>query len=235
MTEAKGHSFFPKLKEGKRTLQTLVYQHIREQIMRGTLKWGQRLSEEFLARSFNVSRTPIREAIFRLEQEGLVIKNPHNGFHVREFTEEEIHEICHIRGVLESLLVGLVVEKMNGELKLKLENNIRKSREYLQKREIELLMNQITEFHEILYRHSGSPKLCAFLSSLGGESLMNRCLAVKMEGVYEDFVGQHAALAGALFARNKPLAKKIMKAHLQEGKRCALKILEKEKRELEER
>jgi DNA-binding GntR family transcriptional regulator len=234
MREAVGQSVFPKLKEGKKTLQTLVYEHIREQIMRGSLKWGERLSEESLAHSFNVSRTPIREAIFRLEQDGLVIKKPHNGFCVREFTEEEINEICRVRAVLEPLLVGLVIENMNGELKSKLENNIRKSKECLRNREFELLIYQITEFHEILYDYSGSPKLCAFLSSLGGESLMNRCMAVKTEGVYEDFVAQHTALAEALFSRNKPLAKKIMKAHLQEGKRCALKILEKEKRGLEE-
>jgi len=219
---------FVKLKKNKDTLQKLAYESIRKEIIRGTLEWGERLSEESLANSLNISRTPVREAIFQLEKEGFVKKNPHKGFFVRRFTKEEIEEIFRLRSVLEPLVLDSILEKAEEEWLGLLEENVRKSSEAIAKSKIDSLIYLITEFHEILYHASGSPKLSTILNGLGGDTLINRCLAVKIEGVYEDFVAQHKRLTNALRLKDKALAEEIMKTHLEEGKRCALQILQKE-------
>jgi DNA-binding GntR family transcriptional regulator len=219
---------FAKLRKNKDTLQKLAYESIRREIIRGSVRWGERLSEEFLANSLNISRTPVREAIFQLEKEGLLEKNPHKGFFVRKFTSEEIQEIFRLRSVLELLVIDSILKKADKDWLSLLEENVRKSKEALLRSKIDSLIYLITEFHEILYRASGSPKLCAILSGLGGDALINRCLAVKIEGVYEDFVAQHERLANALKLKDKAMAEEIIKTHLEEGRRCALQILRKE-------
>ncbi len=215
----------PKLKKDNRTLSTMVYEHIRKEIICGTLKWGERLSEDFLARSFNVSRTPIREAVFQLVQEGLVTKQPHNCFHVREFSQAEIEEIFRLRSILESLIVELLVEKIADSAIAELRENLDRCQTLLQKGDIGQLLPLITEFHEILYRAADSPKLQDILHGLGGDMLLNRYLAVQKEGVVADFIDHHQQLLDALEAKDKPRAEEIMKEHLEEGRNCALEII----------
>ena len=106
---------FAKLRKTKDTLQKLAYESIRREVIRGTLKWGERLSEESLANSLNISRTPVREAIFQLEKEGLLEKNPHKNFFVRRFTQEEIEEIFRLRSVLEPLVIDAIMKKTEKE------------------------------------------------------------------------------------------------------------------------
>jgi len=219
---------FAKLRKNKDTLQKLAYESIRREVIRGTLKWGDRLSEESLASSLNISRTPVREAIFQLEKEGLVEKNPHKSFFVRRFTQEEIEEIFRLRSALEPLVIDSIMKKTEREWLSLLEENVRKSQDALIQSKIGSLIDLITEFHEILYKAAGSPKLSAILHGLGGEAFVNRCLAVKIEGVYEDFIAQHVRLADALRLKDKSLVNEIMRVHLEEGYRCASQILQKE-------
>lgn len=220
----------PKLKKDKRTLQTMVYQHIRREIISGFLKWGERLSEELLARSFNVSRTPVREAIFQLVQEGLVIKQPHNFFHVRSFTPAEIEEIFFLRSILEPAIMELVIEKLNDNLIAELQANLERCQVLLQKGDIDQLLLLISEFHEIIYRYAGSPKLQEILRGLGGDMHLNRYLAIQKPGVLANFIDHHRQLLDALIAKDKPLVERIMKDHLEEGNNCALEVLSREDR-----
>ncbi len=130
----------PKLKKDKRTLQKMVYEHIRREIIRGTLKWGERLSEDSLACSFNVSRTPVREAIFQLVQEGLVTKQPHNCFYVRKFSQAEIEEIFRLRSVLEPLIMEIVIEKIDDSVIAELQDNLNRCQTLLQKGDMEKVL-----------------------------------------------------------------------------------------------
>lgn len=220
----------PKLKKDKRTLQKMVYEHIRREIIRGTLKWGERLSEDSLACSFNVSRTPVREAIFQLAQEGLVTKQPHNCFYVREFGQAEVEEIFRLRSVLEPLIMELAIEKIDDSLIAKLQDNLNRCEKLLQKGDMEKVLTEIAEFHEIIYQSAGSPKLQEILHSLGGDMLVNRYLAVQKKGVLANFIDHHRQLLDALVAKDKPLIEEIMKEHLEEGRNGALEIIAHESR-----
>ncbi|MGA7578373.1 MAG: GntR family transcriptional regulator [Desulfobaccales bacterium] len=218
----------PKLKKDKRTLQGRVYEHVRREIIRGTLKWGERLSEDSLACSFNVSRTPVREAIFRLVQEGLVTKEPHNCFYVRKFTRADIEEIFHLRSVLEPLVLEMLFEKIDDGVIAELQDNLNQCQRFLQQGDIDQALRLAAEFHEIIYRVGASPKLRAILRGLGGDVLLNRYLAVQKEGVLADFIDHHRQMLDALIAKDKALVEKTMREHLEEGRNCAIEIVDPE-------
>ena len=212
----------PKLKKDKRTLQRRVYEHIRREIIRGTLKLGERLSEDSLASSFNVSRTPVREAIFQLVQEGLVTKQPHNCFYVRQFTHADIEEIFLLRSVLEPLVLEMLFEKIDDGVIVELQDNLNQCQRFLQQGDIDQALRLSAEFHEIIYRVGASPKLRAILRGLGGDMLQNRYLAVQKKGVLSDFIDHHRQMLDALIAKDKVLVEKTMRDHLEEGRNCAI-------------
>ena len=221
----------PKLKKDKRTLQRRVYEHVRREIISGNLKWGERLSEDSLAASFNVSRTPVREAIFQLVQEGLVTKQPHNCFYVRKFTQADIEEIFRLRSVLEPLVLEMLFEKLDDGVIVELQDNLNQCQTLLQKGNIDQIFPFVAEFHEIIYRVGASPKLQEILSGLGGDMLQNRYLAVQKKGVLADFIDHHRQMLDALIAKDKALVEKIMRDHLEEGRNCALEIVALESRD----
>ena len=90
-----------------RTMKEIAYEAIREAILSGRFLPGQRLVADELAQEFGTSRMPIREALQRLENAGLVSITPHRGAVVSELSEQEIVEIYHIRAVLEGLAARL--------------------------------------------------------------------------------------------------------------------------------
>lgn len=96
-------------------LRDVVFNTLRQAILRGELKPGERLMEIQLANKLGVSRTPIREAIRKLELEGLVLMIPRKGAEVADITEKSLRDVLEVRKVLEELSVQLACEKITEE------------------------------------------------------------------------------------------------------------------------
>ena len=96
-------------------LRDVVFKTLRQAIPRGELKPGERLMEIKLANKLGVSRTPIREAIRKLELEGLVLMIPRRGAEVAEITEKSLNDVLEVRKALEELAVQLACERMDEE------------------------------------------------------------------------------------------------------------------------
>ena len=96
-------------------LRDVVFNTLRQAILRGELKPGERLMEIQLANKLGVSRTPIREAIRKLELEGLVLMIPRKGAEVAEITEKSLRDVLEVRRALEELSVQLACEKITKE------------------------------------------------------------------------------------------------------------------------
>ena len=96
-------------------LRDVVFNTLRQAILRGELKPGERLMEIQLANKLGVSRTPIREAIRKLELEGLVLMIPRKGAEVAEITEKNMRDVLEVRKALEELAVQLACEKITDE------------------------------------------------------------------------------------------------------------------------
>ena len=96
-------------------LRDVVFNTLRQAILRGELKPGERLMEIQLANKLGVSRTPIREAIRKLELEGLVLMIPRKGAEVAEITEKNMLDVLEVRRALEELAVKLACERITEE------------------------------------------------------------------------------------------------------------------------
>ncbi len=96
-------------------LRDVVFNTLRQAILRGELKPGERLMEIQLANKLGVSRTPIREAIRKLELEGLVLMIPRKGAEVAEITEKNLRDVLEVRCALEELAVQLACDRMDEE------------------------------------------------------------------------------------------------------------------------
>lgn len=147
-----------------RTLQELVTDRIREAILRGWLKPGQRLDQAEIAERFQVSRMPVREALRTLEAEGLVKFYPHRGVEVCELSSEEIEEIYQIRSVLEAMAVQLAVPRFNEEADRRLSAILKEMEEVADDPLAWATLNN--RFHQTLYAVSGRARLCGIIESL---------------------------------------------------------------------
>lgn len=147
-----------------RTLQELVTDRIREAILQGRLKPGERLDQAEIAERFQVSRMPVREALRTLEAEGLVKFYPHRGVEVCDLSPEEIEEIYQIRIVLESMAVQLAVARFNEEADRRLSALLQEMEEVADDPPTWTTLNY--RFHQELYTLSGRPRLCGIIETL---------------------------------------------------------------------
>ena len=106
-------------------LRDVVFKTLREAILRGDLKPGERLMELQLAAKLGVSRTPIREAIRMLQQEGLAVTIPRRGAEVAAMTEKDMEDVLQVREALEILAVQLASEKITKEQIAELEERLK--------------------------------------------------------------------------------------------------------------
>lgn len=132
---------------------------IRNLILNGRLKPGERLKENRLAEEIRTSRTPVREALHLLEREGLLESIPRVGYQVKPLRWEEVEEICAIRIVNETLAAQWAMKRMTDKELRALEKNIIDSRKEIEAGDPKAFVERDADFHEILARASGSRRL----------------------------------------------------------------------------
>ncbi len=140
-------------------IRELVYTQLRKAILAGEIPVGEKLVEAQLASQLGVSRTPVREALHKLESEYLVSSIPRVGYFAKVLNEEDLRDICEIRSVIEGLAarkaIGLISEKNLSKLK----RNIKLSKQAVAQGSLEKMVNLDTEFHDILCQSSGSKRI----------------------------------------------------------------------------
>lgn len=152
----------------RQTRHSLVRDRLREAILRGYFKPGERLDQKEIARLFNVSRSPVRAALVSLAAEGLVENEPHRGSIVAELTPVEVEEIYLIRKVLEGIASRLGVPNLTqGEIEQlqALMDELETATDVDER----VRLNQ--EFHNVLYQAAGRPRLYALIQTLSNTAL----------------------------------------------------------------
>jgi DNA-binding GntR family transcriptional regulator len=112
-----------------KSLKDLVYVYLYEKINQGTIKPNEKINENLICRDLQVSRTPVREALIKLEDEGYLKRMPRRGYIVREVTRDKIREIYEIIGCLEGLAASLAIDRMTGKDIILLETLVEKMNE----------------------------------------------------------------------------------------------------------
>mgnify|MGYP003299253459 FL=1 len=139
-------------------LRDVVFQTLRQAILRGELKPGERLMEIQLANKLGVSRTPIREAIRKLELEGLVLMIPRRGAEVAEITEKSLRDVLEVRGALEELAVDLACERITEEDISKLKEAAKEFESTLSNEDVTKIAEADVKFHDIIYFATAIPE-----------------------------------------------------------------------------
>jgi DNA-binding GntR family transcriptional regulator len=196
---------------GRRTIQEIVAEALRDAIVTGRLKGGERLHQDGIASRLGVSRMPVREALRQLESEGLVVFTPHRRVSVAALSAEELREIYQIRTALELLALDLAVPRMSAQ-------DLAALGELLEQ------MDRVTDpgrwlelnrgFHRTLYRASGRARLCALIDSLRGN--VERYLRIYVSGREHRARAQaeHRRIVRACRRRQAAEAKKALRRHL---------------------
>lgn len=136
-----------------------VFQQLKNSILAGEFENGAELREIALAKKLGVSRTPVREALRQLEQEGLVEIYPNRGAYVKGITYKDVEDIFRIRARLEGLCAEMAVSSITREQLDKLDEIILLSKFYEEKKDMEHLLNMDSQFHEVLFESCGSKML----------------------------------------------------------------------------
>ncbi len=213
-----------------RTKQELIYQELLDGIQTGRFKPGERLDMEAIARRVGASRTPIREAIRRLESEGLVTSVPHRGTIVAKLSLEEIAELYHIRAVLEGLAARLAAQNLTTAEADALLGMCDKMCAAEVDEETFLRMNR--EFHEIINNAAQSPLLHEYIANLYASTSRYRRLTATFPGRLDELRSEHRALADALVAGDAAEAERTANLH-HENNALTLSKLSKSLEEME--
>lgn len=204
------------------SLKDRVYQNIKIQIIRGTLKPGTRLPEEELSKAMNISRAPIREAFNRLEKEGFVTIIPRKGTAVSNITAQIIEDIFEIRETLESLAVKKSIGKISIE---KLEKVGECFKNFINKpSNAENCIQYLAldkKFHDLLSQNCGNKKLIELLVNLQEQIHWLRNISLKRI-TFAGSVKEHLAIVEALKKNDKELIIKVLLQHLERAKESSL-------------
>jgi DNA-binding GntR family transcriptional regulator len=212
---------------GRKSLGQHVFENLKQAIIRGEVAPGDRLVESRLADALDISRTPVREAIHKLEREGLLRKLPKGGFTVMNLTREDIEETFGIRCVLESYAARLAAVNYSEEELLPLENKLQEFQRLLDKGQLDELPRINTEFHSLFYALSRSPKLIKIINDLRDQIYRFRKILLKKDKWAEASNRDHRKMLEAIRQRDVNGVERVVKQHIARGQRIVLNALEK--------
>ena len=168
-----------------------------------------------LASKLGVSRTPIREAIRMLEQEGLAVTIPRKGAEVAKMTEKDMEDVLQIREVLDELAVSLACDNISEEEMQELERNMIRFENSIKSGDLKSLAQTDVEFHDVIYRATGNTKLITMLNNLREQIYRYRVEYLKDEKAHPVLMKEHRAIVAALKRRDKAKVTEAMKVHVE--------------------
>lgn len=195
-------------------LRDVVFHTLRQAILRGELKPGERLMEIQLANKLGVSRTPIREAIRKLELEGLVLMIPRKGAEVAEITEKSLRDVLEVRKALEELSVQLACDRITPEMLKELTAAAEEFRKVLRNDDVTVRAKADVHFHDIIYRAADNQRLTQLLSNLGEQMYRYRVEYLKDPAVFGKLLKEHDEIICHIKKREKEKAVKVMCEHI---------------------
>lgn len=195
-------------------LRDVVFHTLREAILKGELKPGERLMELQLAAKLGVSRTPIREAIRMLEQEGLAVTVPRKGAEVARMTEKDMEDVLVVRAALDGLAVELACDNITAEQLGQLQNAERRFGSCIKNGDLKKIAEADVEFHEVIYRATGNTRLVTMLSNLREQMYRYRVEYLKDSDNYPELLREHQAIVEGISKRDKKHVAEVMRSHV---------------------
>lgn len=195
-------------------LRDVVFNTLRQAILRGDLEPGERLMEIKLANQLGVSRTPIREAIRKLELEGLVVMIPRRGAEVARITEKDLKDVLEVRTSLEALACELACERITSEeirdLSVALEDF---NKAVVGKDLVEIAACDV-RFHDVIFLATKNIRLTQILNNLREQMYRYRFEYLKDYTAHHRLCEEHKAIYDALCEKNVEKVREMIEAHI---------------------
>jgi len=207
----------------RRSLGQSVYENLKGAIIQGTLAPESRVVETRFAEALGISRTPVREAMHKLEREGLLWQDPKGGFYVVGLTREDIEEAFGIRGVLESYAARLAtIRHKEGEL-APLEEKLSEYQICLKEGRKDELPGINTEFHDLLYGLSRSPRLVKMINDIREQIFRFRKVILRIEDMARVSNEDHQLMMDGIRAREADRVERLVREHILRGQDIVLR------------
>ncbi len=208
------------------TLTNKAYDFIKSAIFNMELRPGQPLMDNDLAQRIQVSRTPIREALRRLETERLVVHDPHKGWKVCSLSLDDIQQIFDLKESLEGLAARRAVERISRKDAQKLLRIVDGMEEASRSRDHQAWVALDVQYHEIIFRASGNERLKQIVNNLNDQWRRLRLGHLAVEGRIERSSEEHRCIAEAIALHDGDRAEAMMRQHLENLKRSLISLLE---------
>jgi DNA-binding GntR family transcriptional regulator len=203
-----------------------VYEYLKASILSGHLNPGEKLTEEHLAKTLGVSRTPVREALHKLESEGLIKIRKKRGFIVSKDSNEEVEELFELRSILEGYTLRIISQNISEETLHRLKGFIQNAEEALRRKKIEDVFKYNTRFHDTLHELvAHKNRLHRLIVNMRKYVLRHRKETLRYPDGGRRAVEGHRKIVMALELKDPDLCERVMREHIQEAKEDALQSL----------
>ena len=209
-------------------LRDVVFNTLRRAILKGELIPGERLMEITLADKLGVSRTPIREAIRKLELEGLVVMAPRKGAKVASITERDLNDVLEVRKGMEVLAISLACKRITGEELEKLETIEQSFQKLIESGNLTELAEMDVKFHDTIYQATNNQRLVQLLNNLREQMYRYRMEYLKDIAVRRTLAEEHKAICRALRERDEQQAEQYVSIHIDNQQKAIIRSLNQE-------
>jgi DNA-binding GntR family transcriptional regulator len=215
----------------RRSLGHDVFEYLKNAIIDQTIMPGSRLVESKIADMLGISRTPLREALHKLEREDWIEQVPSGGFQVVTLTREDIEQTFGIRSVLEAYAARLAAENCRDKDLIPLEKKMKEYQKCLELNKTDKLQIINTQFHDLLYALSKSAKLIKMINQLRAQISRFRRIILKQDNYAQKSNDDHIHMLEAIKDRDGKAVEQLVRAHILRGKAAVLIQINQEEKE----
>ncbi len=219
LSESKKSAMDPIRNEHK-SMQSIVFGKIKDEILNGGLKAGDQLNTLELSNRLGVSRTPIREALNHLTIVGLVEYIPYRGAFVKKLSVDQIIELYYIRGALAGVAARLAIKNLSKKQFEKLSILCEKMEELLAAKKHSQMLEINSEFHEIIQKATQSPAIEGLMDQYYTQTEQYRQLALELPGRYKEVCAEHRRIYESFQRGSRESAEFYSREHYFNTARC---------------
>ena len=203
-------------------LRDVVFNTLRQAILTGELKPGERLMEIHLANRLGVSRTPIREAIRKLELEGLVTMIPRRGAEVAQITEKSMKDVLEVRRTLDALSAALACERISAEEEEALKKACLNFEAAVKTKDTKAIAKADVAIHDIIAAATGNQRLIQLINNLAEQMYRYRFEYIKDASQHERIIEEHRIIYESIVKKDKEAAAEMAKTHIDNQEKAVI-------------
>lgn len=211
-------------------LRDVVFNTLRRAILTGELKPGERLMEIHLANRLGVSRTPIREAIRKLELEGLVTMIPRRGAEVAQITEKSLQDVLEVRRALDALCAELACDRITPEGKAALKRACDSFEDATRTGDAVTIAEADVALHDIIVQATGNQRLIQLINNLSEQMYRYRFEYIKDASQHQRLIEEHRVIYESILKKDRETASQAARMHIDNQKKAIIAQIRSEKK-----